>query len=150
MKRVTALVMISACGLVVCATARLQAQATGTIHDISALQWMPAAVPGLELAVVEGNPQGTGEYIVAMRYKAGTMTPPHSHPAHMHLVVVRGQFVVGFGDQVSTGNTPLEAGSVVDLPQDVHHYEGAITDAVVLIYGPTPMRIDLAGGPAGH
>jgi len=135
---------LSLCALSVAAIAR--AQSTLRVHDVDSLSWMPAAVPGLELAVVDGNPQGPGPYTVAMRYKAGITTPLHTHPADMSLVVIRGQFFVGAG----SGDKPLGAGSVVLIPKGVKHAEGAITDAVVLLSGQGPMTIEMVGGPPGH
>jgi quercetin dioxygenase-like cupin family protein len=115
------------------------------VHDVDSFSWIPSAAPGLELAIVDGSLQGDGEYVVALRYKAGTKTPPHSHPEEMRLVVVRGQFFVGAGP----GAGALNPGSVVVIPKGSAHAEGAVTDAVVLIYGKAPMRIDVAGGPPG-
>ena len=150
MKLIRSLFTVSMCALSVCATIAC-AQSAPRIHDVESLSWMPSAAPGLELAVVEGNPQGPGPYVVAMRYKAGTTTPPHSHPEEMNLVVVKGQFFVGVGDRAeSSGNKMLNPGSVVVIPKGSHHSEGAITDSIVLLYGSGPMRIDLVGGFLEH
>jgi glyoxylase-like metal-dependent hydrolase (beta-lactamase superfamily II)/quercetin dioxygenase-like cupin family protein len=119
----------------------------GRVRDYESLAWRAAAVPGLEFAVVDGNAQGEGEYIVAMRYRAGTAVPVHMHPEEMRLIVARGQFYVGFGDRADTAGTKaLSPGSVVVMPKGSHHFEGATTDAVVLVFGKGPLRIDLVGG----
>src|SRR5579884_1537966 len=70
-------------------------------RDLDSLTWR-AAGAGVEMAVVDGNPQSTGDYTIAMRFKAGAFIAPHWHPAETRLMVIRGEIRVGFADVLDT------------------------------------------------
>jgi hypothetical protein len=66
------------------------------------------------MAVDDGNPQSTGDFTMAMRFKAGGRIPPHFR-------------VVG-------------PGGFAAIPAEAHHFEAGKTDAVVLLSGPGPLK----------
>jgi quercetin dioxygenase-like cupin family protein len=120
------------------------------LHDPDSLKWRPAG-PRAEIATVDGNPQGDGEYAIAIRFAAGGMIPPHFHPKDTRVVVVRGQVYVGFGDEPDTARTrPLGPGGYALVPADAHHFEAGKTDALVIIYGTGPLKTTMVKPGASH
>jgi quercetin dioxygenase-like cupin family protein len=120
------------------------------------IQWRAdPTIPGLQTAVVAGDPAVAGEvYVIRVKFAPGTMSPPHFHPETRYVVVLRGTWWVGAGptwDRDAT--TPLPAGSFVVHYANHIHYDGAKTEEVELQItgvGPTAMvRVDAAGRPLG-
>jgi quercetin dioxygenase-like cupin family protein len=130
---------------------RAAAQATaGRVHNLDSLQWH--SMGGLmEQAVVDGNPQADGEYAIAIRFKAGGLIQPHWHPKETRVTVIRGDVWVGFGDEADTARTmTVGAGGYAVVPAEAHHYEGARTDALIIISGPGPLKTTMVKPAATH
>jgi quercetin dioxygenase-like cupin family protein len=107
--------------------------------------------PLLEQAVVDGNPMGEGEFAIAIRFRPGGLIQPHWHPKETRVTVVRGDVWVGFGDEADTAHVKtLGAGSYAIVPAEAHHYEGARTDALVIIAGPGPLKTTMVKPATSH
>src|SRR3954470_2020072 len=133
-------------------TRNLRAQNAGRMKDLDSLQWRQAGA-GVEMALVDGSPQSTGDFTFAMRFKAGGTIPPHFHPGETRVLVVRGEVRVGFGDVADTAHArAIGLGGVAAIPANAHHFEAGKTDALVFYTGPGPLKTTMvaaqAGGPA--
>jgi quercetin dioxygenase-like cupin family protein len=76
------------------------------------LKWGPAPAvfpAGAELAVLQGNPGGTGEFTIRLRMPNGYKIAPHTHPTDENVTVISGTFLVGMG-------TTFKADSLIKLP----------------------------------
>jgi len=108
--------------------------------------------PGLQTAVLSGNPSQPGPYVMRVKFAPGTMSPPHFHPEARYIVVLKGTWWVGAGPKWDRdATTPVPAGSfVVHHPSKIH-YDGAKDEEVVLqIVGVGPSGttpVDDAGQP---
>jgi quercetin dioxygenase-like cupin family protein len=124
-------------------------QAQERIKDLDSLQWRPAGA-GVEMALVDGNPQGTGDFTFAMRFKAGGIIPPHFHPGETRVLVVRGEVRVGFGDEPDTAHARvIGPGGFAAIPATAHHFEAGKTDALVFLTGPGPLKTTMVKSGAG-
>jgi quercetin dioxygenase-like cupin family protein len=109
------------------------------------------ANPGLEVAVIEGDPTAAGKlYVVRVRFAAGTFSAPHFHPETRYVVVLKGTWWVGSGPNWDRDATaPLPAGSFVVHHAGHVHYDGAKNEEVIVQItgiGPTGLtRVDEAG-----
>lgn len=77
--------------------------AEGTVqHAVRAgeIAWRncPPHLPsGCEVAVLEGDPQGSGMFTVRLRLTDDFVMPPHTHPKDERVTVLTGRVAVGFG-----------------------------------------------------
>jgi quercetin dioxygenase-like cupin family protein len=132
------------------AIATAQQSAPGRVHDPDSLQWR-AMGPLMEQAVVDGNPSAPGEFAIAIRFKAGGVIQPHWHPNETRVTVIRGDGWVGFGDRADTATTKtIAAGGYAIVPAEAHHYEGARTDALIIIAGPGPLQTTMVNAGPPH
>ena len=58
----------------------------------------PSLPSGCEIAVLEGDPQGSGLFTVRFRLQAGVFMPPHSHPNNERATILDGRLAVAFGE----------------------------------------------------
>jgi quercetin dioxygenase-like cupin family protein len=108
------------------------------------LKWTP--IPdgeGASFAVVYGDPEKAGTYVVRVRFPAGVMDMPHSHSADRHVTVLEGVWLAGTGKKFDPAAArPLGAGSYMFHPAGGIHWDGAAgdEDAVVQIIGTGPVE----------
>ena len=127
-----------------------QLPSAGRHRDADSLMWRPAG-PRAEIAVVDGDPQSTGNFAIALRFQAGGMIPPHFHPNETRVVVVRGQVQVGFGDEADTAHTKvLGPGGYAVVPAEAHHFEAGKSDAMIIVYGVGPLKSTMVKAGVPH
>jgi len=147
MKKLAALVL----ALAVIATAThtvLQADDTpSVVTSLSEAQWGPAPpmIPaGAKIAVLSGNPMGTGAYAVRLRFPANYAIAAHSHPTDENVVVTAGALTFGMGDKLAkgvAGNKTLAVGGYALMPQGMNHYAYAGSKgADIVLYGMGPVE----------
>lgn len=108
--------------------------------------------PGLQTAVLAGDPSQPGLYVIHAKFSPGTMSPPHFHPETRYVTVLKGTWWVGAGPKWDRdATTPVPAGSfVVHHPNQIH-YDGAKDEEVVVqIIGMGPSGttpVDESGQP---
>src|SRR6185295_8803138 len=61
--------------------------------------WTGAQLAGAQLAILAGDPQKAGVYVVCMRFPAGFRNPPHFHPDERIVTILSGTLLVGYGEQ---------------------------------------------------
>lgn len=127
--------------------AGLQAQTKS--HVISAVkdaQWGPAPPmlpPGAEIAVLAGNPMGTGAYTVRLKFPANYAIPAHSHPTDEHVVVTSGAVTFGMGDKLVKGaatNKTLPPGGFALMPAGMNHFAYTTAPTTIVLYGQGPVE----------
>lgn len=115
-----------------------------TIVLPSQIQWMPATMmgPGVEVAMLAGNPMQKGPYVVRLRLADGTKLGPHFHGDTERVTVISGTLLVGLGDTMNVSQmTALPAGSYCVIPAGVHHYAMAQGQTVLQLDGNGPMTM---------
>lgn len=99
---------------------------------------------GLAGALIIGNPDQAGPYVMRVRFSAGVTTPPHTHDRDRTVTVISGVWHFGTDATGACENTiPLQAGSVAVHPAGKIHFDGACGDeAIVQISGMGPVKTD--------
>jgi quercetin dioxygenase-like cupin family protein len=106
------------------------------------IEWKsPPQNPGVQNAVMVGDPATEGLYIVLTKWLAGNhFSHPHYHPHDRFITVLKGTWWVGSGTKYDPGATvPMPAGTFVTHYGQQVHFDGAKEeDAVLLIVGLGP------------
>src|SRR5437660_12287895 len=63
-----------------------------------AIKWS-ALVPGVQMAVLSGDPSKPEPYTLRLKMSDGARVAPHWHPQDESVTVVEGTFVAGTGDK---------------------------------------------------
>jgi quercetin dioxygenase-like cupin family protein len=88
---------------------------------------------GAEQAVMAGDPNKPGLYVVLVKWTPHHMSHPHFHPHERYITVLSGTWWVGTGRKFDPNRTvPLPAGSFVVHHGGQIHYDGAKETAAVL------------------
>jgi uncharacterized protein (TIGR02246 family) len=108
---------------------------------------VPGFDPGAKIAVLHGNPAGTGDYTLRLQFPAGYRFPVHWHPKGEHLTVVSGTFQLAMGNTADWSTLRNYApGDFLYLPAEHAHYGGAQGVTVVQLHGEGPFEIKLGPG----
>jgi hypothetical protein len=105
------------------------------------IPWGPVDPRGAQSAVVVGDPNKPGFYMVYNKWTKGNhFSRPHFHPNDRYIVVLQGTWWVGTGPDFDPANTvPMPTGSFVTHFGKEVHWDGAKDeDAVLLIMGEGP------------
>jgi len=118
-------------------------------HVIAAVndaQWGPAPPmlpPGAQIAVLSGNPMGSGAYAVRLKFPANYAIPAHSHPTDENVVVVSGALTFGMGDKLAkgaAGNKTLATGGYALMPAGMNHFAYTTGETTIVLYGQGPVE----------
>jgi len=99
--------------------------------------------PGLGYAVLSGDPDKTGTYVIRLKIPPGLVFPPHYHDQDRHVTVISGVWAFGTGNSGKCKDTtPLTAGAYVFHPKGAVHFDGACGEAPVevQIIGQGPVK----------
>jgi len=98
-------------------------------------------VEGLSHAVLSGDPERAGTYVIRLRISPGLTFPPHYHDQDRHVTVISGIWAFGTGYSGKCEDTvPLAAGAYVMHPKGAVHFDGAC--------GKEPVEVQIEGlGP---
>lgn len=105
---------------------KMAAMADHRIVQPKDVQWgdPPPALPaGAKLAVLEGDPNQPGPFIIRLKAPNGYRVMPHWHPAAEYVTVISGSFSIGMGDKWDDkAMTRLGPGSYISLNAQAHHF----------------------------
>jgi quercetin dioxygenase-like cupin family protein len=99
------------------------------------VQWKDAPVmKGLQVANIEGDPSKPGAiYVQRVKFSPGVTARPHFHPEDRHIVVLKGTWYTGTGEDFDMNKTiPLKAGSYMKHPAKAVHFDGAKDEEVIV------------------
>jgi hypothetical protein len=93
-----------------------------------------------ETAVLFGDPEKPGPYVIRLRWLPGNMSRPHFHPNDRFFVVVSGTWWLGTGEKYDPNSTvPVPAGTYVFHRGKEIHYDGAKDEPTVIqVWGMGP------------
>ncbi len=127
------------------AAASAQAPANAPVHSATEVKWGPAPPvlpPAAKIAVLEGNPFGSGVYTLRLRMPDGYIVPPHFHPTDEMVTVISGNLLFADGDDIDRSKTAkLTQGGFVTAAANMHHYVIARGPTVVQVHGVGPFAI---------
>jgi ketosteroid isomerase-like protein/quercetin dioxygenase-like cupin family protein len=130
------------------AAAVYDAESNMTMSGGTTLQWgdlvVPGFDPGAKIAVIHGDPAGTGDYTLRLQFPDGYHFPLHWHPKAEHLPVLSGSFLLGMGTKEVRGTEKTYApGDFLYLPAKNTHFGGARGVTVIQLHGIGPFAINL-------
>lgn len=103
--------------------------------------WVAGTGPqkGTYNAVLAGDPDKPGLYIVRIKIPAGTKFPAHYHNETENVTVVSGVLWAGLGDKMDASKMKAyPAGTFIQMPAKVHHFAATKVDTVIDISGMGP------------
>jgi quercetin dioxygenase-like cupin family protein len=105
-----------------------------TIKMPDKLTWRDPESSPTNQAVLHGDPNKPGLYIVVNRFKPGNMSRPHFHPNDRFITVLKGTWWVGTGTKFDPNATvPVPVGGFVTHYGKQVHYDGAKNEEVMLL-----------------
>ncbi|HEV7158755.1 MAG TPA: cupin domain-containing protein [Caulobacteraceae bacterium] len=121
------------------------------------LKWgsAPAVFPkGAQMAVLHGDPNKAGEFVIRLRMPAAYRIPAHHHPTDEAVTVISGELGLGMGDKLDMAKSAhLRAGGFALAPAHMNHYAWSRTGAVIQVsaQGPFAMTyVNPADDPTRH
>ena len=105
---------------------------------------VPGFDPGVKIAVLHGDLDGTGDYTLRLWLPAGYKLPAHWHPNPEHLTVLEGTFYMGMGDKSDGKTHGYPIGSFLYIPAHTSHFGKTKTVTVVQLNGTAPFKIELS------
>ena len=110
------------------------------------IKWgpVPPVLPaGAEMAVLAGDPSGTGLVTLRLKMPPGYHLPPHWHPTDEHVTVISGSFAIGMGDKFDERQSKvLKPGSYAVAAANMHHFAWTKNGAVVQVNLLGPFQIN--------
>src|SRR5437899_8516023 len=103
------------------------------------LVWKPL-IPGVEMAVVSGDPDKKGGlYVIRIRSKGEVKVPPHWHPTDEYITVLAGSFLMARGEKYDASRLiELKPGAHSLMPATMAHFGLHKAGNVVEVYGEGP------------
>jgi anti-sigma factor ChrR (cupin superfamily) len=101
----------------------------------------PVFAKGGKMAVLLGDPNKPGLYILRMKVPAGYKIAPHWHPTDENVTVISGSFAIAMGDKMDMKAKALPAGSFFSMPAKMHHFAFAKKETVVEVTGMGPFTL---------
>ena len=97
---------------------------------------------GVQQAILYGNPDQPGVYVIRVRFPPFLMDQPHWHDTARYVTVLEGAWYTGTGDRFDLSKAiVLDPGSVMIHPARGVHWDGSATKdpVVVQIIGEGPV-----------
>jgi len=97
------------------------------------IKWITAPNGGQEQAIMRGDPEKPGPYIILLKWHPHNMSRPHYHPNDRFITVLSGTWWVGTGPKYNPDTTvPMPTGTFVQHFGKQIHYDGAKDGDVML------------------
>jgi quercetin dioxygenase-like cupin family protein len=104
-------------------------------YRLGTLPWGPI-INGAEMAVLQGDPEMAGEYVIRFRTQREIFVPLHWHRNDEHIKVVSGPFRLSINNERSE----LAPGSSVVIPAGIHHCAWYAVGTMVQVSGMGPFE----------
>jgi mannose-6-phosphate isomerase-like protein (cupin superfamily) len=107
------------------------------------LVWKPL-IPGVEMAVVSGDPDKKGGlYVIRIRSKGEVKVPPHWHVTDEHVTVLEGSFLMARGDKYDASKLiELKPAAHSMVPATMRHFGLHKAGNVVEVFGEAPFVVN--------
>ena len=126
-------------------TSKASTTPTGVIATPDKISWgdpPPILNPGAKMAVLSGNPNGAGEFVVRLKMPDGYKIMPHWHPTQEDVTVISGELRVAMGDKWDDSKLQaLTPGSFAAMPARHRHYVLSRGDTEVQVNGMGPFKL---------
>ena len=110
---------------------------THRILTPSEIKWGPAPPfmrPGVQAAVLFGDPSKKGLFVIRLKFPKGYRLAPHFHPVEEIVEIISGTSQFGMGEKADLNKTQtLPAGSFFHMPTGKPHYAFFVEETVIQI-----------------
>jgi quercetin dioxygenase-like cupin family protein len=98
------------------------------------LKWAESPrAPGVQTAILFGDPNKPGPYVLRAKYPPNLVNHPHHHPLDEEITVLSGTLYFGHGETINPAETiVVPAGSFIIEPAKTWHYLFTKTEPVEL------------------
>lgn len=112
------------------------------------LDWMEIeGAPRVQIAYLLTDQTGASPYAYRLRFPADYAIIPHRHQARMHLTVLQGTYMVGFGPTLDRARTvAFPTGSYIWIPKRSAHFGWTEGETILQVHGTGPMNLDWVAG----
>jgi quercetin dioxygenase-like cupin family protein len=121
------------------------ADAPHGMYTPDAIKWgdPPPSVPkGAKLAVLYGDPDKEGLFVIRVKLPANYKIAAHSHPTDEVVTVLSGTFHIGMGDKLAPAKAKaFPAGSLIVAPAKTNHFILTKQPVVIEISSMGPLAI---------
>lgn len=131
--------------LLTCMALTQQADPSAHHSIVSAgqLRWSPGVLPNLEVAVLSGDPKGTGSFVLRLRALGDQRVPAHWHPSDEHVTASKDGFAVGTGENFTEQQLrPLKPGDYILLPKETRHFAWMKKGSEIQVHGQGPFVVN--------
>ncbi len=106
------------------------------------IQWVRNKEGTSERAILFGDPDKPGPYVIRIKWLANNFSHPHFHNTDRFFAVIKGTWWVGSGNKYNPSSTvPAPAGSYVLHPAGAVHYDGAKDEETIIqVWGIGPVK----------
>jgi quercetin dioxygenase-like cupin family protein len=115
------------------------------IYSPAEIKWQagPPSLPkGAKVAVLEGDPNKKGPFVLRVKMPDGYRIAPHTHPKTERVTVLSGTLYLGMGDKFDPKKgKALTAGSYGRWPAGMKHYAWTKGETVIQLHGTGPWSI---------
>jgi quercetin dioxygenase-like cupin family protein len=115
------------------------------IYRADQMKWIdgPKSLPaGAKIAVLEGDPNKDGPFVMRLRLPDGYRIPAHTHPKTERLTVISGTFNIVMGEKLDEKDArKMPAGSFGYWPAGMKHAVWTNGETVVQLHGIGPWAI---------
>src|SRR4051812_31899484 len=116
------------------------------IHRVESLKWQegPASLPaGAKIAVLEGDPNKTGPFVMRFKFPDGYRVAPHTHPKPERVTVISGVLMIGMGEKFDAAKTEaMPAGTFGTWPAGMKHFGWFKGETVIQLHGEGPWTVN--------
>ncbi len=89
---------------------------------------------GVQQAILLGDPEKPGIYVVRAKFPPHMMDAPHWHPNARYVTVLEGTWYAGTGDTFDVAKAvPLKPGSLMLHPAKAVHWDGSAGSETVIV-----------------
>ena len=89
---------------------------------------------GVQLAILAGDPEKPGPYVIRVRFPPHVMDRPHWHPKDRYVTVLQGIWYAGTGPTFDVSRaSPMPPGSFMLHPAGAAHWDGSATSDAVIV-----------------
>lgn len=105
------------------------------IVPVEQVQWQALpGTPGVESALIAGNPSQPGTYVIRVKFPPHVMDRPHSHSRDRYVTVLQGHWYAGTGPDFDPAKAKrLGPGSFMFHPAGGVHWDGSGSDETVIV-----------------
>ena len=115
------------------------------VYAPAEMKWQegPPSIPaGAKLAILEGNPNKAGPFVMRLKLPDGYRIAPHTHPKPERITVISGTFNIGMGDKFdATKGTVMPTGTFGTWSPGMKHYVWTKGETVIQLHGDGPWSI---------